>query len=72
MKAKKKKTPADYPQMQFKVDQATKDDFTHRIDRLVDLYNSKKSPEELKTRKNDVIIDALKKGLKVLEKKVGI
>ena len=72
MKTKKKKTPADYPQMQFKVTQLEKDELTSRIDKLVDFYNDNKSPTELRTRKNDIIIEALEIGLSKLEKKYNI
>lgn len=67
-----RKTPADYPQMIFRVNQADKDRLNELIEKVVRLANREVTEEGLKKfRKNDVIVDALFLGLLNLEKKLS-
>lgn len=71
MKEKRiKKTPRDYPQIQFKVTEEKKIEITNRIKAIVDLYNEKRNEDELMYRNNDVALMALEKGLSFLEQKI--
>jgi hypothetical protein len=64
-----RKTPADYPQMIFRINQEDKDRVTQLIDLVTNLANESKPEDWKKFRKNDVIIDALLLGLLTLEKR---
>lgn len=67
-----KKTPADYPQMIFRINQEDKSRLSKQIERVLKLANRDANEKGLmKFRKNDVIIDALFLGLQTLEKKFG-
>ena len=63
-----KKTPADYPQMIFRVSQAAKDRLHELIEKATVLVNKTRMEGSKKVRKNDVIVDALFFGLLSFEK----
>jgi hypothetical protein len=66
-----KKTPADYPQMIFRVSQTDKDRLHQLIEQVTDLANEHCRESAKKFRKNDVIVDALFLGLLSLEKRLA-
>lgn len=63
-----KKTPADYPQMIFRVSQADKERLTELVEKVTALHNKTRLPHMKVVRKNDVIVDSLFFGLLRLEK----
>jgi hypothetical protein len=63
MKREKKKQPGDYPQFAFRVSQEEKDEISALVDQLETALNKGRADDERKIRKNDVIVDALMKGL---------
>jgi hypothetical protein len=69
MKRAKKKTPADYPQLTFRL---PNEEARHRLDILItkiqDAFNADRKDGEKVVRRNDVILAALEKGLKLLRK----
>ncbi|MCK5883898.1 MAG: hypothetical protein KAG61_09430 [Bacteriovoracaceae bacterium] len=69
MKPKKKKNKSDYPIMAFRVDEDSKSELMAEVDRLTNLYNDNVRDDEYLFRKNDIIIEALREGLKLLCKK---
>lgn len=70
MKAKSaKKSPADYPQMIFRVNQSDKDRIHSLVESVQAAANESLPDEAKKFRKNDVIVDALLLGLLTLEKR---
>lgn len=71
MKTKKKKTPKDYEIFSFRVTEEEKASLNIVIEEVVDLYNKGKSDDDLKRRKNDVIMEAIKHGLAVMRRKKG-
>lgn len=67
MEPKKRKTSADFPQFQFRITETDKDEIQSRVDTLVKIINSKLSNDHRPFRKNEIIIEALKRGLSLLE-----
>jgi hypothetical protein len=65
-----KKSPADYPQMIFRIDQTDKDRISELVEKVTRLHNEAAPPERKKIRKNDVIVDALFYGLLHFEKRL--
>lgn len=63
-----KKTPADYPQMNFRVSQADKDRLSELIDTVTRLHNETRLPHMKVIRKNEMIVTALFFGLLRMEK----
>lgn len=70
MKAKKKKVPADYPVLRFTTTSEVYNEIMQRIESLVEFHNENLKDDEYRFRNNDVAIEALKIGLKAIEKKV--
>lgn len=72
MKIQRKKTPNDYPQMTFRL---SNEDELQRVDALIEkiknAYNAKRKEGEKMVRRNDVILDALERGLKAMNKGLG-
>lgn len=65
---KRKKTPADYPQMNFRVSQADKDRLSELIETVTSLHNETRLPHMKVIRKNEMIVTALFYGLLRMEK----
>ncbi len=65
---KKQKNYADYPQLQFTTNPETKDFINKRLDSLREIYNQHLESNQLLFTKSDIAIEALKIGLKQLEK----
>lgn len=69
MKREKLKQPNDYPVLAFRIDKATKDELETVISGLLIDLNRDRQEDEKIIKKNDVIVRALKIGLKQLLKK---
>lgn len=67
MEPKKRKTPADFPQFQFRISEEDKEEIQTRLDKLVKKMNSKLNKDHKSFRKNEIIIEALRRGLSLLE-----
>lgn len=65
MKARKK-TPSDYPQLAFRLSQDDKDVIMKKVDALHVKLNMKLGEDEYKIKKNDILVEAIKIGLKSL------
>lgn len=65
---KKRKTSADFPQFQFRISEEEKERIQNQLEKLMKLMNSKIGKEDRPFKKNEVIIDALKRGMASLEK----
>ena len=65
----KPKRKSIYKQFAFRVDAKKKKELMKEIDSVKDYLNSKLGREYQRLRKNDVIIDALERGLKLLRKR---
>lgn len=68
-KAKAKKYE-DYPLLQFSTDPDTKESINNRIEKLRDKHNKRRAPGSLAFSKSHVAIEALKKGLSLLEEEL--
>jgi hypothetical protein len=66
-----KKTPADYPQMIFRISQADKDRISELVENVTRLHNDTRLPHMKKIRKNEMIVTALFFGLLRMEKGLG-
>lgn len=62
-KPRLKKTPADYPQMAFRVSEEDKNRLLSLINEVHSLANSKITEDQRRVKKNELIVDALWKGL---------
>lgn len=69
MKRTKKKKPNDYPLFSFRLKDEDKAELNVAIEKLVSKMNKTRSENEKVFRKNDVIIESLRIGLKILERK---
>ena len=69
MQRRQKKTPSDYPQLCFRLPNETE---RQRIDALIEeiqvAYNEKRKDGDLVIRRNDVILDALERGLTAMKR----
>jgi hypothetical protein len=63
MKREKKKTPKDYPQLAFRISAEEKKEIMMQAEEAVLLLNKGRAKSDRVIRKNDVLIDALKRGL---------
>ena len=66
---KKGKKPSDYPQFAFRVSDEIKDRLSSLVEEVTDLYNKHVPDGEYLFRKNDVIAEALERGLKQMKAK---
>ncbi|MGZ3781531.1 MAG: hypothetical protein ACXVCY_12840 [Pseudobdellovibrionaceae bacterium] len=71
MAREKKTRPSDYPIFAFRVSDEEKDNLNSEIEYVADLLNKRLSEDEKVWRKNDVIVEALKRGLAQLKKGRG-
>ncbi len=69
IKKKEKKHPNDYPLLAFRLDEETKDELINAIDDLVKQLNKNRDDNTYVIRKNDVFVEALREGIKVIQKK---
>lgn len=63
MKRDKLKTPEDYEIFSFRTTAAQKEKLNAAINDVVALYNRKKADGERMYRKNDVIMEAIERGI---------
>lgn len=66
MKSAKLKTPEDYEIFSFRTTKAEKDQLNAAIDEVVKLYNKNRDDNKRVIRKNDVIMEAIEKGLSLI------
>lgn len=69
MKKTKKKSPNDYPLFSFRLKDSDKTDLNVLVERLVIKMNKPLGKDDRVLRKNDVIVEALRIGLKTLERR---
>lgn len=69
MEAKKKKKPSDYPIFSFRVSKQDKDELTMLINDIAALANKGNTEDEWFTWNKDIIVEALRIGLKTLKKR---
>lgn len=62
-----KKTPADYPQIAFRVSKEDKKHITNQIDKIQQVMNKRRKDDDPFLNKNDIFIMALNEGLKKLK-----
>lgn len=63
-KMNKKKQPNDYPQLIFRISEEEKELILKEVDRVCIELNKKRKENEKVIRKNHVIVEAIKLGLK--------
>ena len=68
MKKGEKKTSSDYPSIHLRPTLEDKTSIDARIERILTVLNAKRSEDQLLFKKNDVAIEALKRGLDLIEK----
>lgn len=68
MKREKLKTPEDYEIFSFRTTKEQKDQLNKAIESVTDLYNRKKADDERMYRKNDIIMEALERGLELMKR----
>ncbi|MCB9062527.1 MAG: hypothetical protein H6622_13475 [Halobacteriovoraceae bacterium] len=66
---KKGRQPSDYPQFAFRLSATAKEKLTEMINEVTDYCNKDLGPGEYMFRKNEIIIEALERGLKDIKKK---
>ena len=65
---KKGRRPSDYPQFAFRLSAEAKEKLSKMIKEVTDLYNETLPPGEYLFRKNEIIIDALTRGLRDMKR----
>ncbi|MEI8347400.1 MAG: hypothetical protein WCG27_08030 [Pseudomonadota bacterium] len=68
---KKSRTSSDYPQFSFRITAELKERLSKLVDEVTDLYNKNVPAGEYLYRKNEIITEALEKGLKLLKTSAG-
>lgn len=68
---KLKKKPSDYGQFYFRVDKEVQSEVEAEIQAVLELAKLGHKEDELLPKRNDLILEALKIGLKKLSKKYG-
>jgi hypothetical protein len=63
-----KRLPSEYPQMAFRVSKEKKEELSALIENIQSALNRKRKNGDPFINKNDVTIDALEKGLRLLRK----
>lgn len=71
MKREKKANPNDYPLLAYRVSQDEKDELAHEIEAIANLYNRGRKDDERKFLKNDIFVEALRKGLAMMRRQRG-
>lgn len=69
MKAKKKKDPNDYPLLAVRMPEEVKAEIMAEVKKIKASLNKSLKAGEMKFRMNDIIIEALRKGLKQIKPK---
>ena len=68
MRQKVKKLPSDYPQFAFRCSQEDKERIMKLVKKVQDKANRGRSKNEFKALKNDLLVEALLKGLSEIGK----
>lgn len=68
MKREKLKTPEDYEIFSFRTTKDEKKALNAAIEEVVELYNDKLGDDDRKRRKNDVIMEAIERGLAIMRR----
>ena len=63
-----KKKPSDYPQMAFRVSASDKERLSQLVSEVHRKVNRGVASDQFKVKKNELIVDALYKGLSALKK----
>lgn len=63
MEPRTKKNPADYPQLLFRLSKEDKDLIEAQIEEIVEILNANIGPRQIKAKKGQVAVEALKRGL---------
>jgi hypothetical protein len=63
-----KKLPTEYPQFTFRVSKAKKVELTELVEAIQATRNKKRKEGDAFVNKNDVIIEALENGLRVMKR----
>lgn len=63
-----KKTSKDYGQFYFRIDESEKEDLETELLEVLDYLQKKTNPNELKPKRNDLILRALRRGLKIIKR----
>lgn len=71
MRREKLKTPEDYEIFSFRTTKEDKEALNAAIEEVVELYNRRLDEGHRKIRKNDVIMEALEKGLALMKRSKG-
>lgn len=71
MRREKLKTPEDYDIFSFRTTKEEKETLNTAIDQVVEIYNRRLVEGHRKVRKNDVIMEAIEKGLAVMRRSKG-
>ncbi len=65
-----KKSPNDYPKFAFRIDSESKQEISEWVDSIYYAYQDRKDQRNVAIKRNDIILDALRIGLKAIEDKV--
>jgi hypothetical protein len=63
-----KKLPSEYPQFSFRLTKQKKEELAALVEEVQTARNKRRGDDGAFVNKNDVIIEALEKGLKILRK----
>jgi hypothetical protein len=63
-----KKVPGDYPLLAFRVSDEVKKELTALIDQVQAYYNRALKSEQLPYKKNEIAIEALRRGLRQMRR----
>jgi hypothetical protein len=70
IKKKSRKKPQDYPQLAFRVTDEIKVEIMDEVEEIAEGLNKRRGEKDYIIRKNDVIVEALRIGLKQLKKRI--
>lgn len=70
LKKGEKKTSSDYPSLHLRPSIEDKTLIDSKIEKLLSVLNAKRTTDQLMFKKNDIAIEALKRGLELIEKGV--
>ena len=68
MKSERKKDPNSYPLLAFRVSEESKEELVAEIKKVCASYNKALRHGDKKFRMNDIVIEALRRGLRQMKK----
>ncbi len=71
MESRTKKSPADYPQFLIRLSKEDKELIEAQIEELLDVLNKSIGPRQIKFKKGEIAVEALKRGLIELKSEIG-